>query len=127
MIAAGIGITPLRALLEDLPYARGEATLIYRASRTEDLLLRSELDQLARARGIEVFYVTGPRHTDRASWLPSSARDAGDVQMLEQLVPGIASSDVYVCGPDGWLDAAVAAARGAGVPESQLHIERFSW
>jgi predicted ferric reductase len=127
MIAAGIGITPLRALLEDLPYGRGEATLIYRASRSDDLLLRGEIDQLARARGIDVFYITGSRRTDRPSWLPASAKGAGDVQMLEQLVPGIASSDVYICGPDAWLDAAVVAARGAGVPETQLHVERFSW
>jgi predicted ferric reductase len=127
MLGAGIGITPLRALLEDLPYGRGEATLIYRASSGDHLLLRDEIDKLARTRGVEVFYVTGPRRTDRPSWLPASAQAAGDVQMLQQLVPGIASSDVFICGPDAWLDAAVAAARGAGVPEAQLHVERFSW
>jgi ferredoxin-NADP reductase len=127
MFAAGIGITPLRALLEELPYGRGEASLIYRASNADDLLLRDELEQLARTRGVEVFYVTGHRHTDRASWLPASAGKTSDVHMLKQLVPRIASSDVYICGPDAWLDAAVAAARGAGVPESQLHVERFSW
>jgi ferredoxin-NADP reductase len=127
MLAAGIGITPLRALLEELPYGRGEASLIYRASTADDLLLRPEIEELARTRGVEVFYVTGHRRTDRASWLPASARGSSDVKVLQQLVPRIASSDVYVCGPDSWLDAAVAAVRGAGVPESQLHVERFSW
>jgi predicted ferric reductase len=127
MLAAGIGITPLRALLEDLPYGRGEASLIYRASSSDHLLLRHEIDELARARGVEVFYVTGPRHSDRQSWLPASAGRTSDVRMLQQLVPRIASSDVYVCGPDAWLEAAVAAARGAGVPAAQLHVERFTW
>jgi ferredoxin-NADP reductase len=127
MLAAGIGITPLRALLEELPYGRGEATLVYRASSADDLLLRAEIEELARTRGVEVFYVTGHRRTDRASWLPASARGRSDVKVLQQRVPRIALSDVYVCGPDSWLDAAVAAVRGAGVPESQLHVERFSW
>jgi predicted ferric reductase len=127
MLAAGIGITPLRALLEELPYNRGEASLVYRASTADDLLLRDEIDELSRIRGVEVFYVTGHRHTDRTSWLPASAGNSTDVAVLQQLVPRIASSDVYVCGPDAWLDAAVAAARGAGVPESQLHVERFTW
>jgi ferredoxin-NADP reductase len=126
MLAAGIGITPLRALLEELPYSRGEATLIYRASSPDDLLLRDEIERLSQARGVEVFYVTGPRRSD-ASWLPASAGSSSDVRMLQQLAPRIASSDVYVCGPDAWLDAVVAAARGAGVPEGRLHVERFSW
>lgn len=36
MIAAGIGITPFRALLEGLALQPGEATLIYRAHDTEE-------------------------------------------------------------------------------------------
>ncbi|MCU1591208.1 MAG: oxidoreductase [Frankiales bacterium] len=127
MLGAGIGITPLRALLEDLPYAPGEASLIYRAHSTDDLLLRQEIDELARTRGVDVFYVTGPRRTDRPSWLPESAGGTSDARMLQQLVPRIAGSDVYVCGPDAWLDAAVSATRAAGVPAAQVHVERFAW
>jgi predicted ferric reductase len=127
MLAAGIGITPLRALLEELDYQRGGASLIYRASSADHLLLKNEIDELARTRGVEVFYVTGPRCTERPSWLPQSASRSSDVRVLQQLVPRIAQSDVYVCGPDEWIDAAVAAARGAGVPATQLHVERFSW
>jgi predicted ferric reductase len=127
MLAAGIGITPLRALLEELPYAPGEATLVYRASSPANLLLRDEIDALAHDRGIEVFYVIGPRRTDRPSWLPQSASALTDADALRQLVPRIAESDVYICGPDAWLDAATAAVRAVGVPETQLHVERFSW
>src|SRR5207237_161695 len=103
MLAAGIGITPLRALLEELDYRRGNATLIYRASSPADLLLKHEIDELARTRGVEIFYVTGPRNTDRASWLPQAASRSSDVGVLKQFVPRIAESDVYVCGPDAWL------------------------
>lgn len=43
------------------------------------------------------------------------------------LVPGIPQYDVYVCGPDRWMDAVCAAALEVGLPANQLHQERFSW
>lgn len=59
MFACGIGITPLRALLEELAYRPGDAVLVYRAHDLDDLVFRNELDQLARRRGITVHYVLG--------------------------------------------------------------------
>src|SRR5256885_13224433 len=61
-LAAGIGITPIRALFED---DDGPATLIYRASRREDLLFRCEVDTLAGQRGQRVHYLTGRRDDPR--------------------------------------------------------------
>lgn len=33
--------------------------------------------------------------------------------------------DVYLCGPPPMMDAAFAALTAAGVPEGQIHAERF--
>ncbi|HEX2807667.1 MAG TPA: ferric reductase-like transmembrane domain-containing protein, partial [Kineosporiaceae bacterium] len=73
LLASGIGVTPLRALMEQLPQRPGDVTLIYRASSTDDLVFKAEIDALALANGARVFYVLGHRVTDRASWLPRSA------------------------------------------------------
>jgi predicted ferric reductase len=127
LIGSGIGITPLRALLEEFEQAPGEITLIYRASRAEDLVLRHELDALAATTGARVFYVIGPRIADRPSWLPRSAAHLSDTAALRQLVPDIADNDVYLCGAEAWMDAAAAAARACGVPGRRIHIERFAW
>jgi predicted ferric reductase len=127
MFACGIGITPLRALLEELPYRPGDATLVYRAHDTEDVLFYSELEQLARRRGITVHYLLGRRIRGRSSWLPESSAAWSDEDAMRQLVPGIKGYDVYVCGPDRWMDAVCAAASGVGLPPNQLHQERFSW
>ena len=127
MIACGIGITPLRALLEDLDYRPGDAVLVYRARGNVDLALRDEIDDLARRRGIAVHYVLGGRIRDRNSWLPGSAAGWSDAAALEHLVPGLRGYDVFVCGPDAWMDAVCAAALDAGLPREQLHQERFSW
>jgi predicted ferric reductase len=123
LLAAGIGITPLRALLEELPSG---STLIYRARDEAYLVLRTELDALAAARGSRVAYLLGPRAADD-SWLPASWGHVGAVAALRHLVPDLTTQDVYVCGPEAWTDAALAAVRSAGVPADQVHVERFTY
>jgi ferredoxin-NADP reductase len=127
LMASGIGVTPMRALLEELDYAPGEATLIYRAGEAKDLVFKAEIDALAAQRGARVFYVLGRRIRDRASWLPEQARHLTDAQALRELVPDIAEHDVFLCGAPEWMDAARDAARAAGVPTEHVHLERFTW
>jgi len=116
MIAGGVGITPLRALIEDLPLAPGDLTLLYRASNEREVLFRAELDRLARERGIEVRYLLGRREKNA---------DALSARKLRQYVPNIAGRDVYLCGPPGMMDAAMASLTSIGVPRSHIHYERF--
>ena len=52
LIAGGIGITPLRALLEALPAAPGDMTLLYRAQHAADIVFRDELERWRCQRGI---------------------------------------------------------------------------
>ncbi|MEU2614319.1 ferredoxin reductase family protein [Micromonospora sp. NPDC007271] len=126
MLACGVGITPLLALLWELPYAPGEAVLLYRARTPADLAFRAELDQLAAERGLVVHHLVGPRAA-RPSWLPAYAEGMSDAEALRRLSPGIAAHDVFLCGPDGWVDAARAATRAAGVPDARTHHECFAW
>jgi predicted ferric reductase len=116
LIAGGVGITPLRAMIDELPADPGDLTLLYRASRERDLLFRSELDELAKARRVDVRYLLGRRQkrTD-----PLSARH------LRQHVPDIVECDIYLCGPPGLMDLAVKSLQLLGVPRSQIHQERF--
>ena len=124
MIASGIGITPLRALLESLPYPPGAATLVYRARADADFAFRAELDALAAQRGIRLHYLAG-RRAGPLRWAPHG--HGSDLALLRRLVPDLARHDVFVCGPDAWMDAVLATARRLGVPETQLHSERFAW
>lgn len=127
LMGSGIGITPLRAILEDLPQRPGDVTVIYRASTRQDLVLGQELEHLARQRGARLFHVVGPRATGRLSWLPQGAAQRSDADTLRQLVPDIAEQDVFLCGADRWMDAARDAALACGVPRHQIHLERFTW
>ncbi|BFU44401.1 ferric reductase-like transmembrane domain-containing protein [Krasilnikovia sp. MM14-A1004] len=126
MFACGVGITPLLALLWELPYRAGEATLVYRARGEADLAFRTELEWLAAHRGVRLVFLLGPRAA-RPSWLPARYAEHTDVAALRQIAADIDRHHVYVCGPDPWTDAVRAAARAAGVPADRIHTEQFAW
>ena len=115
LVGAGVGVTPLRALLEDLPL-HVDTAVIVRASSREDLVLHEELTSLVTARDGQIHEVIGARNSVRF-----------DVRLLGKLVPDVAQRDVYVCGPDGFADHLVAAARRLGVPPERIHREAFGF
>jgi predicted ferric reductase len=115
LVAGGIGITPVRALLESM---RGDVVAIYRVVSEHDLVLRDELDRVAGERGATVHYVVGDHRGDGARLLSP--------EHLEELVPDLAERDVYLCGPAGMTEALERTLRAAGVPRRHLHVEKFA-
>ena len=124
LIGAGVGITPLRALAEGLPYAPGDAVFLERF--TDRPLFVREIDALARERGLRVLRLPGRRRSPD-SWLGNGVGTASDVQALTYWVPDIAERDVFVCGPAAWADLVVQDLATAGLPSDQLHLETFKW
>jgi len=116
LIAGGVGITPIRALLEDMPGGPGDIAVVYRALREDDVILRAELEELARRRSVALHYVIGDH---RSGELLSAAH-------LLDLVPDIADRDVYVCGPPAMTEATRASLVDSGVPRRHVVLERFA-
>jgi ferredoxin-NADP reductase len=115
LIGAGVGTTPVRALLQELP-AGTDVVAVLRAHTPAQLILREEIAREVAARGGRLHEVTGPREHVRL--------DAG---ALRELVPDIRRRDVFVCGPDGFTAAITDAAARAGVPAARLHHEAFAF
>lgn len=132
LVAAGIGITPVRAIAEELagtPGTReGDVTVLYRGDDERSLALRSELEHLAASTPVRLELLVGP--PVRGSWLPPSlagATPAQDALAIARLVPRLRDHDVYVCGPPGWMQLLRTTLSLAGVPAHQVHDERFGW
>jgi predicted ferric reductase len=119
LIGAGVGITPLRAMLEDERAQRGECTVILRASTHLEAPLLDEIRQLAVTQGATLYEVIGPR--GRGWSTPDGPKS------LSQIVPRLATCDVFVCGPEKWSAQVKADARHHGVPEEAIHAEEFAW
>ncbi|MCX6444800.1 MAG: ferredoxin reductase family protein [Actinobacteria bacterium] len=117
LVGGGVGITPVRALLDE--FKNGvEIDLLYRASREEDLVLRDELDYLAAHSSgtIRVHYLVGSRREHPM-----------DAKALKKLVPRISDSDIYICGPGPLVETVKEAAEDLGVPKNRFHEEAFAF
>jgi predicted ferric reductase len=125
LVGAGIGITPIRALLESLPHSPGDIMIIHRVRAVADAVLANEISQLATERGADYRLVDGHRITDRDSWLPNRAREWDDTHALTYMCPDVAERDIFLCGPTPWADAVRRAAVRAGTPADRIHTESF--
>jgi ferredoxin-NADP reductase len=124
LLGAGVGITPLRALAEGLDYARGDAVLIQRFDKQP--LFDHELRVLAEERGLELVRLPGSRRSPD-SWLGGGFERLDDAQALRSLVPDLVERDVFLCGPEAWIESVRRAATAVGIAPSQVHVERFGW
>ncbi|MGW0637486.1 PDR/VanB family oxidoreductase [Nocardia salmonicida] len=106
LIAGGIGITPLLAMLTELDRAGAEYVLHYSARSRSHAAFLDEL-------------TANPRvsfHFDDQHIGLDVARDLGDPRP---------ETAVYVCGPDGFMDYVLGKAEALGWPRHTLHTERF--
>jgi predicted ferric reductase len=125
ILASGIGVTSVRALLEQSQPAPGEATILLRYSAGAPAYLWDEMQALADRFGARLYAMIGERAATGERWM--SAADAARGVTLRTVFPDLRSSDLYICGPTAWADLAAAAARVHGLPDTQLHVERFDW
>ncbi len=116
LIAGGIGITPIRALLEEM---RGDLVLVYRVVRDEDIVFGQELRKLADSKGITLHFVVGDHASPDGEKLLSP-------EHLREMVPDIAEREVYICGPPAMSDLIEKNVRQTRVPRKYIHTERFA-
>jgi predicted ferric reductase len=117
MVGGGVGITPIRAMMEE--FKNGvEMDVFYRVSRQEELILKDELDYLANNSDgrIRIWYMVGSRKD-----FPM------DAEFMRSYAPRIADSDIYICGPEALVESVRKAAVDLGVPKNRFHDEDFAF
>jgi ferredoxin-NADP reductase len=116
LIGAGVGITPLRALLEEMPL-EVDVVAVQRASTSEQLLHRDETAELMEGRQGRFIELVGSRRIHCLD----------DPDHLHRLIPDLASRDLYICGPSGFSADVAHAARRLGVPAASIHDESYEF
>ena len=119
LIAGGIGITPIRALLDDFEH-HDDVAIVYRALSEDELVFRAELDRVAAQRGVKVHYVVGDHREAEHAHLMTPDH-------LRELVPDLPERDVYLCGPPGMVAVTRETLREAQVPRRNIHLEEFAF
>jgi vanillate O-demethylase ferredoxin subunit len=112
LLAGGIGITPILCMAERLAQIGASFDLHYCTRSAERTAFRQRLREAPFATHIAFHHDDGPA----AQKLDLAAVVAGPQ-------PG---RHLYVCGPSGFMDAVLAAARQAGWPDAALHREYFA-
>lgn len=120
LIAGGIGITPIRAVAEDLLAAGRDAVLVYANRNRGSVVFLDELARLAETGRLRVIHVM----SDDPDWSGERGFLTGD--RVRRLVPDWAERDVYLCGPPPMMRILRADLRLAGVRSDRIFFERFA-
>ena len=111
LIAGGIGITPILAMARVLAATGQLFALHYCARSAEAMAYREEIAALAG---------------DRARFYFDGGDPARGLDLATLLAAPAARRHVYVCGPKGMIDAALARCQVAQWPREQVHFELFT-
>lgn len=130
-LSAGVGITPMIAMLESLAQAveTGAPTrsvwFVHAARNGETQAFRGYLDELRAAYDWLTTYIvySAPGARDRLGET-HDAEGRISLETLKGRLP-IAESHFYLCGPEGFMRSLHGTLRAAGVARSRIHHEVF--
>ncbi|MBC7764491.1 ferredoxin reductase family protein [Microbacteriaceae bacterium] len=122
LIAGGVGITPIRALMEQSAEDHFDTVVLYSNRVDTDVPLRSELDDLDRAsKHMSLKYIYSEKTRTKGALL---GRIDGDY--IQKLVPDYRDRDIYICGPPPMTAALIDQLTKLGVDTERLHYEVFA-
>ncbi|HYE59807.1 MAG TPA: ferredoxin reductase family protein [Candidatus Kapabacteria bacterium] len=121
LIAGGIGITPIRSLVEQMAQKKKDVVLLYANKTQDDIVFKDELDAIAKRSNIRITHVL----SDDPAFTGEKGRV--DDEKIQRLVSDVSSRDVYLCGPVPMMDALVQSLQKLKVPLSRIHYEKFSF
>ncbi|HEY4015247.1 MAG TPA: molybdopterin dinucleotide binding domain-containing protein [Polyangiaceae bacterium] len=126
LLGAGSGITPIMSMARWLCDVSADVDVkLFNSVRSpSDVIFHRELELMSsRYRMFEPMVITSSRTVGRG-WTGLSGRISRP--MLDMVAPDLHDRHVYMCGPDGFMDAARELLTQAGFDLSRLHAESFA-
>jgi ferredoxin-NADP reductase len=108
LCAGGIGITPILSMAASLAVQGKKPLLIYAGRARAEMAFLREVEALDLALTV---------HADD---------EAGSILDIQRVVRNLAANEtLYLCGPQGMIDAALSAERNLGFVSNRVRYERF--
>lgn len=116
-ICAGSGITPCYSMIKERLQAHDRVDLAMYAqfAKVEDTIFSQTLQDWKGRFDVRLAYDQEPHH-------PGQLLHA---RKLSEQYPDLHERDVYLCGPQGFMDNVIAQLQAEGFDLSRLHCERF--
>lgn len=126
--AAGTGIAPVLAMIEQLAARPGEPPplrLVYAARDRRHLFADAALDALMKRWSVLAPFNYCPVLSREPAGSVWTGRRGYAFDRLDELLAGFDDADVYLCGPPGYVDALELYLLKAGLPRTRLNADRF--
>lgn len=120
-IAGGIGITPIRAMIELNAIDKADMVLIYGSRTEKDITFKAEFDEiLLRCPTLKIFHILGT---------PTPGYENGFINKdkIVRLIPDFFDREVFLCGPPIMMKLTVKNLKELGFDNSHMHYEKFSF
>jgi len=114
LIAGGIGITPIRSIIEELSSDTSkEITVVYSVREENEIVFKNELASLNKKN--KIYYNI-------------SSKDGHLTEdKLRNIILNTSKTDVFICGPTPMTESLIEILQKMGVPKKRIHYERFSF
>lgn len=124
LMAGGVGITPMMSALRYLTAHcwPGKIYLLFGVKTPDDIIFRDEIERLAAQFDNVRAHISVSRASE-TGWQGPTGRLTADV--IQSVVPDIATYPVHICGPQAMMDASKEALLTLGVPETAIKTEAF--
>jgi len=122
LIAGGIGITPIRAIVEKLADLKIDTVLLYFNRTANNIVFDLELKTIQENSSSKLKIIN--ILSSESSW--KGEKGKLDRDMLNRLVPDSFQREVFICGPPAMMKHSIKVLKSFGV-KAKIHFERFSF
>ncbi|MCB1177712.1 MAG: fatty acid desaturase [Leptospiraceae bacterium] len=128
-IAAGVGITPIMAMLRRIRQTKikNDSILLYFNNTTGEIIFHDDINYLA-SKDIKIIHIIKNENFNLVSANKSLAYFQGMIseELLEDKVPDYLDRHIFICGPESFMDSTREILKNNSYDFKNYHFENFN-
>ena len=120
-LAGGVGITPIRSLIEEMGPLKKDMILLYQNKSEDEIVFRKEIDALASKFNVKMIHIISNDLNFKG--------EHGEISegRIQKFAPDFLERDIYFCGSPVFLHKTMHLLKALKVQKSLMHYEQFSF